>query len=139
MTPAQTLSAMCAHRGRVHVVAGCVALIRGDYSDEMFIREIGGDGAAYVLAGRSRVDDRYWFRTWGARGLLYVWDDSALPALVEATSDEHWRVREMAAKVAARHLLDEALPELVRLCEDPVPRVRAAAGRAIARLTAAAP
>ena len=109
MTPALTLSAMCARRGRAQVVAGCVTLIRGDYSDEPFIRELGGDGAAYILAGHARVDGRYWFRTWGARGLLYVWDDSALPAVVEATSDEHWRVREMAAKVVARHQVDDAL------------------------------
>ncbi len=137
MTPALTLSTMCARRGRAQVVAGCVALIRGDYSDEPFIRELGGEGAAYVLSGHSRVDDRYWFRTWGARGLLYVWDDAALPGLLDAAADEHWRVREMAAKVVARHRLDDALAEVVRLRDDPVPRVRAAAERALARLTGA--
>jgi HEAT repeat protein len=135
MTPALTLDAMCARRGRAQVVAGCAALIRGDYADEPFIREIGGEGATPILDGNKRVDDRYWFRTWGARGLLYVWDDSALPAIVVATSDEHWRVREMAAKVVARHQLDDALPEVLQLREDPVPRVRAAANRAVARLT----
>ena len=139
VTPALTLDAMCARRGHAEVVAGCVALIRGDYADEAFIREIGGEGATYILDGNKRVDDRYWFRTWGARGLLYVWEDSALPAIVEATHDEHWRVREMAAKVVARHQLDDALPEVVRLRDDPVPRVRTAAERAIARLTAATP
>lgn len=137
MTPALTLDAMCARRGREQVVAGCVALVGGDYADEPFIREIGGEGATLILGGTKRVDDRYWFRTWGARGLLYVWDDSALAAIVAATSDDHWRVREMAAKVVARHQLDDALPEVVRLREDQVPRVRAAADRAVARLTTA--
>jgi hypothetical protein len=52
-------------------------------------------------------------------------------------SDEAWRVREMAAKVTARHLVGDALPEVLALRDDPVPRVRAAAERAVARITQA--
>ncbi|MDX6197179.1 MAG: hypothetical protein QOJ79_330 [Actinomycetota bacterium] len=78
----------------------------------------------------------YWLRVWGARGLLWNWDPRAVPSLRAALSDEAWRVREMAAKVVARHLVDEVQPALVELCHDPVPRVRAAAARAVAVLAA---
>ncbi len=59
-------------------------------------------------------------------------------ALVRATGDEAWRVREMAARVIARHRFD-ALDAVVGLRDDPVPRVRVAANRAVAVLTAAGP
>jgi hypothetical protein len=78
-------------------------------------------------AGPSYVDT-YWGRVWAARGLLWAWDDRALPALVRALSDEHWRVREMALKVATRHELDV---DPTPLLADPVARVRAAAQRCV--------
>ena len=37
----------------------------------------------------------YWHRTWGGRGLLYVWTDSAAPVVVAGLGDEHWRPAEM--------------------------------------------
>jgi hypothetical protein len=54
---------------------------------------------------------------------------------MESLADEAWRVREMAAKVVARHLVDPALPSVLELNEDPVARVRVAAHRAVVRLT----
>lgn len=54
--------------------------------------------------------------------------------LVRATEDPYWRVREMAAKVVARHVVADALEAVGLLREDPVPRVRAAAERAVARV-----
>src|SRR5438045_2544297 len=75
----------------------------------------------------------YWPRTWVLRALLYVWEPSATDAVISATSDAHWRVREMALKVIAKHRLDDALERLAVLTRDPVPRVREAAGRAQAR------
>jgi hypothetical protein len=71
------------------------------------------------------------------RGLLWAWDDAALPALRTGVADDAWRVREMAAKVVARHLIGDALPLMTGLRDDPVPRVRAAADRAVAALTQA--
>jgi hypothetical protein len=41
----------------------------------------------------------------------------------------------MAAKVVARHHVDEALDAMLALRDDPVPRVRAAAQRAVVELT----
>jgi HEAT repeat protein len=76
----------------------------------------------------------YWLRVWALRGLLWLSDDVATVSVVASFTDECWRVREMAAKVVARHLLDVALPSVVSLQQDPVRRVRRAADRAIARL-----
>lgn len=61
----------------------------------------------------------------------------AAPAIIRATADEAWRVREMAAKVIARHRVGDALAAVVALRDDPVPRVRAAADRAVMLLSAA--
>ena len=77
---------------------------------------------------------QYWLRVWAARGLLWAWSDEALPAIVEALADEHWRVREMAAKVVARHRLGDAFDDVASLAEDPVPRVASAAARAVRNL-----
>jgi HEAT repeat protein len=74
--------------------------------------------------------------SWG-RGLLYAWMPEAAEAITAALSDEHWCVREMAAKVIARRKIGDALHEVTTLREDPVPRVRAAAERAVVVLTAA--
>ena len=79
---------------------------------------------------------RYWLRVWAARGLLYAWDDQAVGSVAAALDDESWRVREMAAKVAARHGLGDLVTGLAGLRDDPVPRVRTAATRAVAVLTA---
>ena len=94
------------------------------------VRYLGGD------AGRSLLVDGtswkpYWARVWGARGLLYVWDDDVAPAVLHRLRDEHWRVAEMCLKVCVRRELpcgDDA----ARLSAHELPRVRAAAARALA-------
>jgi HEAT repeat protein len=70
------------------------------------------------------------------RGLLWRWEDSAIQQVVDSLTDETWRVREMAAKVVARHQVDETLNALLLLREDTVARVRKAAVRGIRKLTA---
>jgi len=117
------------------VIAGCTRLIRGGPADAGLIVALGGPHARRLLAADVREDQRYWLRVWAVRGLLWAWDDGALPAVEVALRDEAWRVREMAAKVVARHLIGDALPAVADLREDPVPRVRSAAARALARLT----
>ena len=72
----------------------------------------------------------YWSRVWAARGLLYVWDDCAAPAVLAGLTDPAWRVAEMCLKVAARRDLP-AGDEAVRLARHELPRVRAAALRAL--------
>jgi hypothetical protein len=136
-TPKQSVAAECDRRGEHRVVAGCVALLRGGGADDDLVRALGGQVAEIVLNDGPRQRNQYWRRVWGARGLLYAWSDEAADAVTEALTDEHWRVREMAAKVVARHTVGAALSEVAALRDDPVPRVRAAAARATIRLTAA--
>ncbi|HWM05277.1 MAG TPA: hypothetical protein VNP92_23305 [Actinophytocola sp.] len=135
-TPRERILTECARHGRPAVVAGCVRLLAGGDTDDRFVRVLGGRTAPNVLAQPEREDLRYWLRVWGARGLLWAWEDSALDALCAAFSDEAWRVREMAAKVVARNLVGDALEAVAPLRDDPVLRVRVAATRAVATLTA---
>jgi hypothetical protein len=119
------------------VVAGCVRLINGDDTDAGLIQLLGGRSAPWALDPGGGPERRYWFRVWATRGLLWAWEDSALGGLRTALRDEAWRVRELAAKVVARHLVGDALPLVAALRDDPVPRVRAAAHRAVHRLNQA--
>ena len=137
LSPRESIEEECARRGRTAVIAGCIQLIFGNDTDDGLVLALGGP-AARRLVGGPRPDQRYWLRVWGARGLLWVWDDSALEALTVALDDPAWRVREMAVKVAARHLLGDALPAVAELRGDPVQRIRVAAARAVAVLTRAA-
>ncbi len=74
----------------------------------------------------------YWLRTWGARGLLHVWDDAATGAVVAGLADDHWRPAEMCLKVTARHEVAGAGDGAAALADHERPRVRAAAMRALA-------
>jgi len=136
LTPRQSVERECARRGRGHVIDGCVALLRGEDVEDSLIMALGGPAGHRVLDDGPQQRNQYWRRVWGARGLLHVFDDRAAAAVIEALADEHWRVREVAAKVVAKHAIDDALTAVADLRADPVPRVRAAAGRATIRLTA---
>ena len=135
-TPRQRIEAEGRRRGRLPLIAGCIDLIEGRDADDGLILALGGEPARYVLDGGEGGRDGYWPRVWAARGLLHAWDDQATPAVIAATGDEAWRVREMAARVVARHRVGDALDAMSGLQDDAVPRVRQAAGRAIAVLTA---
>jgi hypothetical protein len=132
VTPRESVEAECGRRGTAAVVAGCVALLDRRRVDDALVFALGGPAASSILGG----GQQYWLRVWAARALLYAWDETAVPAVVAALADEAWRVREMAAKVAARRLLGEAVEALAALGDDPVARVRRAAERAPAILTA---
>jgi hypothetical protein len=138
LTPAQRITAECARRGRGAFVAGCVALLDGrpGDADDDLILALGGEHGRSVLDGWNGGRTGYWPRVWAARGLLHAWDDAATDAITRATSDDAWRVRELAAKVIARHGVGDALDAVAALRGDEVPRVRAAAERAVVRLTA---
>lgn len=140
LTPRQSVELECARRGPAQVVAGCVALLRRQEVDDNLVLALGGPLGQVVLDDGPRQVHQYWRRVWGARGLLYAWAgnlQSAESAVIEALSDEHWRVREMAAKVVAKRQLGAALERVADLREDKVPRVRAVAERAVVILTAA--
>jgi HEAT repeat protein len=125
--------------GAAPLTAGCVALLAGrpdEVSDDL-ITVLGGESARTVLDGNAGGRSGYWPRVWAARGLLHAWDPAATAAIIGATADEAWRVREMAAKVIARHRVGDAFDAVAALRTDPVERVRAAAARAVTLLTAA--
>ena len=137
LTPRQRVTAECAHRGKPAVVTGCIDLLQGRYDvvDDALMLALGGPHAEPVLNGAEGGKHGYWLRVWAARGLLHEWEDTAAPAIITATADPAWRVREMAAKVIARHLVGEAFTAVTALRGDDVPRVRAAADRAVVVLT----
>ena len=117
------------------MVAGCIQLLAGADADEKLVMALGGPHARRVLDDGPDSDQRYWLRVWAARGLLWVWDGNGLEAVRHALGDPAWRVREMATKVVARHLLGDLLAAVAERRADPVPRVRAVASRAVAVLT----
>jgi hypothetical protein len=127
-TPKQSVEQECERRGRPAVVKGCVALLNGEPVDDELILALGGPPAEWVRSGEPSGPD-YWLRVWGARGLLYAWDDSARAAVLRALDDEAWRVRDMALRVVARRGIQEAADRLARLRDDPSARVRASATR----------
>ena len=137
LTPRQSVAAECERRGKAAVVAGCMELLRGRHDvDDTLVLALGGPAAQYVLDGGEGGKAGYWPRVWAARGLLHAWDECAAVAVIEATADEAWRVREMAAKVIARHRVTDGLTAVAGLRGDQVARVRAAAERATVLLTA---
>ena len=140
-TPQVRIRAECAQRGRAAVVDGCVAILRGEEPDPALLLALGGPATPRLLAGESRADLELWSRVWAARGLLWALDPDTVvgaeDAIVDALDDPSWRVREKAAQVVARHLVDGALDAVVSLSErESVQRVRTAADRAVRRLTA---
>jgi hypothetical protein len=134
LTPRQSIEAECVRRGKDAVVAGCVDLLAGGDADPDLVIALGGPGAPRVVSGENK---QYWLRVWGARGLMWAWDDTAVASVTAALGDDHWRVREMACKVIARHRVGDALPAVAELRDDAVPRVRGAASRAMVLLTEA--
>jgi len=94
---------------------------------------LGGPPADWVRTG-GRAGPDYWLRVWAARGLLYAWHGSARAAVRSALTDEAWRVREMAVRVAAERGLSEERTLVESLCHDDSARVRAAAKKALGRL-----
>jgi hypothetical protein len=135
-TPRESVRRECARRGKRAVVDGCVDLLAGRDADPDLIVALGGPPARWAKTGEPSGPG-YWLRVWAARGLLWNWDEVATPAVLSALDDEAWRVREMALKVVARHLVRDGAPAMARLEEDSSARVRAAASRARARLEAA--
>lgn len=136
--PRERVAAAVDRFGTATTVTGCTALLGlapgtvPDGRDLELAMILGGLTDPDWLAGGKPPGHAYWARVWGARALLYVWAEGAESSVVAALGDEHWRVREMAAKVIAAREVGEAADALAALGVDDVPRVRAAAARALA-------
>ena len=133
-SPRTSILHECSLRGHDEFVRGCRAILRGDEVDPSLLVALAGVSATNVLAGGEGGVEGYWPRVWAARGLLHAWGVDATDAIIDATSHPAWRVREMAAKVIARHRVADALDAVIDLMGDENHRVRAAAERALHRL-----
>ncbi len=132
---AELIEELAERLGREELAAECVALLRGgDREEHLDVMPwlTGHDWSegAPVRDPSTWLD--YWVRTWGARGLLHVWHDSATDAVVAGLADEHWRPAEMCLKVVAAHDVAGAGDGAAALTDHGLPRVRAAAVRALA-------
>ena len=132
---AELIAGLAVRLGVPRFVAVCTDLMAGADREE-YVEELRsltghdwhpGDG----VFDRETWQD-YWVRTWGARGLLHVWDDSATDAVVRGLADEHWRPAEMCLKIAARHEVAGTGDGAAALADHELPRVRAQAMRALA-------
>lgn len=129
-SPAERIAKVVAELGEDDVIARATALIAGLNAGEEFLLAVGGRHAQGILDGAPPL---YWPEVWGARTFLYVWNDSAAPAVLAGLGNQAWRVREMSAKVVARREL--AYPaEVAELATDEVARVRAQAARALGEI-----
>lgn len=133
-SPRSSVEAESKRRGEAAFIAGCMDLLAGGEADPDLIVALGLGPARWATEGGD-PGPAYWLRVWATRGLLWVWDDKATPSVLNALHDDAWRVREMAAKVVARHRLESALPAIADLQTDENSRVRRVAERALVRLT----
>jgi len=132
----QASIAELAHRiGRERFVAACVDLL-GGAPRERYVEELRGLTLHPWNPGDASFDRTSWadswVRSWGARGLLHVWDDSATEAVVRGLADAHDRPAEMCLKVAARHEVAGAGDGAAILARHARPRVRVQALRCLA-------
>lgn len=130
--PREWVAEACARHGEGLVLGWCTELLAGADPREvgLDLDLIGGPGAGRMVA---TSDVPYFPRVWAARAMRYVWQEgteagrAAEAALTRGLADEHWRVREMCAKVVALHEVGAAADAMSPLLADAVPRVRAAA------------
>jgi hypothetical protein len=121
--------------GRARFTEVCVSLLLGASRDDHLdhLPHLTGHDWSEGQPVRDRtVWKDHWLRTWGARGLLHVWDDAATPAVVAGLDDDEWRPAEMCLKVVARHEVAGAGDAAAGLVDHELPRVRVAALRALA-------
>jgi HEAT repeat protein len=116
-----------ASMGERDVAERAVALLAGLNAGDDILLIAGGRHAVGILDGAPPL---YWPEVWGARVLLYAWDDTATDAVFAGLQNQAWRVREMCAKVIAERSLSAA-EHLRPMLTDETARVRAAAARAL--------
>jgi hypothetical protein len=129
-TPASRVADAVSTLGEAEVVDRAIALLAGFNVGDEFLLTAGGTHAKGILDGAPPL---YWPEVWGARVLLYAWNDTAVDAVLAGLQNRAWRVREMCTRVAVARSLPAA--ELLReLLTDETARVRAASARALGAL-----
>ena len=129
-SPQDRVAAAIAILGETEVVERAVALLAGLNAGEEFLIVAGGPHAQGLLDGAPPL---YWPEVWGARVLLYAWNDSAVDAVTAGLQNQAWRVREMCARVAGARSLPVAVPARELLTDDNA-RVRAAGARLLGEI-----
>ncbi|MBA3286601.1 MAG: HEAT repeat domain-containing protein [Acidimicrobiia bacterium] len=136
-SPQERVEQACDRWGDDEVVARCAALLALGPDDvptapgAELAMTLGGLTDESWLATGKPPGHAYWARVWAARALLYVWSSNATSAVLVALDDDHWRVREMAARVVTRRELAEAAELVAARTSDGSPRVRAASATAL--------
>jgi hypothetical protein len=117
--------------GEPEAARRCAAMLLAESPTDVAdtLRWLGGTAPQTLLPNSSWKP--YWVRVWGARGLLYVWHDSCVVAVVQGLGDEHWRVAEMCLKVCAQREIGAGGPGVAALADSELPRVRSAVARAL--------
>jgi hypothetical protein len=132
-TPRGLVSELGALVGGEQAARWCADLLAGgDPHDYVPVLPYLGKNCAVAAFDPAWHD--YWHRTWGGRGLLYVWAESAARVVVAGLGDEHWRPAEMCLKVATLREIGEAGPGAVPLLQAELPRVRINAVRCLAKV-----
>jgi hypothetical protein len=126
-SPASRIAAAVQRFGEREVADRAAALLSGANEGEEFLLWVGGRHAQGILDGAPAL---YWPELWGARALLYAWDDIVAPTVERGLGNRAWRVREMCCRVVAERQLPVG-EAVVPLLTDEVPRVRASAARAV--------
>jgi len=128
--PRELLSLLESHVGNARAAHLCAGLLAdGAYAHPDLTVFLGGRAGRSILEDGTSWKD-YWARVWGARGLLYVWDDLVVDAVVEGLRDEAWRVAEGCLRVCALRELPGG-DDAAALTGHELSRVRAAAVRAL--------
>lgn len=133
-TPKESVLAEVGRAGLDDVVARRKALLSGRGVDARFLFALAGPAPRQVLDGSEGGPYGRWPKVWALRGLLLRVGGLCRAPVVAATTDESWRVREMAARVIGAHAIDDALEDLNRLVDDPATcpfRGSASEGRAL--------
>ena len=126
-SPGDRIAIAVTRFGEAQVADRAAALLAGHNEGEEFLLWVGGRHAQGILDGAPAL---YWPEVWGARTLLYAWDDSVASAVRAGLANQAWRVREMCCRVVAARELGFGA-ELTALLTDETARVRANAGRAL--------
>jgi HEAT repeat protein len=128
----EVVEALAAREGETRVVEACAALLDGAPPESCSEIAVGLTGHHRTIEQLRASGFRdYWWPTWGARALLYVWSPSVAPAVVRGIGHDHWRPAEMCLKVSARRELAEAADGALTLTGHGLPRVRAVALRTL--------
>jgi HEAT repeat protein len=141
-TPRSGARSLSSRSGADDALELLTRLLRGEVSGPALTKEpwfsvladIGDGHATRLLTDPTGQRLAYWPRAWAARSLAYLKDRRARVALLDALSDEHWRVRMNSVQTLGRLGLQDVTTDLIAMLDDEHERVRAAAAVALGRV-----